>query len=46
VVSAAGTTFRTTIDEIERNVRDAGFTPRRRKQDYSLVEPATAAAAA
>ena len=37
VVSAAGTTFRTTIAEIERNVSDAGFTPRRRRQDYSLV---------
>jgi cyclic dehypoxanthinyl futalosine synthase len=37
VVSAAGTTFRTTISEIERNVSDAGFTPRRRRQDYSLV---------
>jgi len=38
VVSAAGTTHRTTIAEMERVIRDAGFTPRRRRQDYSLVE--------
>jgi cyclic dehypoxanthinyl futalosine synthase len=42
VVSAAGTTYRTTLDEIERNIQDAGFTPRRRRQDYTLLpeEPA------
>ena len=28
VVSAANTTHRTTIEEIERIIRDAGFTPR------------------
>jgi cyclic dehypoxanthinyl futalosine synthase len=42
VVSAANTTFRTTTDEMERLIRDAGFTPARRRQDYSilhLVEP-------
>ncbi len=38
VVSAAGTTFRTTVSEIERNIADAGYTPRRRRQDYSLIE--------
>ena len=38
VVSAAGTTFRTTVGEIERNITDAGFEPRRRRQDYSLIE--------
>lgn len=37
VVSAAGTTYRTTIDEIERIVRDAGYAPRRRRQDYSII---------
>jgi cyclic dehypoxanthinyl futalosine synthase len=37
VVSAAGTTHRTTVDEIERLIRDAGFEPRRRRQDYSLL---------
>ncbi|HRX19220.1 MAG TPA: cyclic dehypoxanthinyl futalosine synthase [Gemmatimonadales bacterium] len=44
VVSAAGTTHRATIGEMERAIRDAGFTPHRRRQDYSLLEPATAAA--
>ena len=28
VVSAANTTHRTTIEEMERLIRDAGFTPR------------------
>lgn len=45
VVSAAGTTHRGTIDEMERVIRDAGFEPRRRRQDYSMVD-ATAAAVA
>jgi cyclic dehypoxanthinyl futalosine synthase len=44
VVSAAGTTYRTTLTEIERNIRDAGFAPRRRRQDYSLL-PVTVGAA-
>ncbi len=45
VVSAAGTTYRTTVPEIERIIRDAGFVPRRRRQDYSVIdEPATVAA--
>jgi cyclic dehypoxanthinyl futalosine synthase len=43
VVSAAGTTYRTTLDEIERLIRDAGYQPRRRRQDYSVIqEPAAA----
>ncbi len=46
VVSAAGTTYRATIAEMERSIRDAGFTPRRRRQDYSLLEEPLAAAAA
>jgi cyclic dehypoxanthinyl futalosine synthase len=37
VVSAANTTFRTTTDELERLIRDAGFTPARRRQDYSII---------
>ncbi len=48
VVSAANTTFRTTTDEMERLIRDAGFQPARRRQDYSilhLVEPKTPAPA-
>jgi cyclic dehypoxanthinyl futalosine synthase len=45
VVSAAGTTHRATIAEMERCIRDAGYEVRRRRQDYSFIdEPATAAA--
>jgi cyclic dehypoxanthinyl futalosine synthase len=44
VVSAANTTHRTTVDEMERLIRDAGFTPARRRQDYSLIARAHAAA--
>ncbi len=45
VVSAAGTTYRTTLAEIERIIKDAGLTPTRRRQDYSIIEePATVAA--
>ncbi|HEX6252410.1 MAG TPA: cyclic dehypoxanthinyl futalosine synthase [Gemmatimonadaceae bacterium] len=44
VVSAANTTHRTSIEEMESLIRDAGFTPRRRRQDYSIIEePAHAA---
>jgi cyclic dehypoxanthinyl futalosine synthase len=43
VVSAAGTTHRTTVDEIERLIRDAGFEPVRRRQDYSLIRSPAAA---
>jgi cyclic dehypoxanthinyl futalosine synthase len=43
VVSAAGTTYRTTLAEIDRIIRDAGFEPRRRLQDYSLIPDAAAA---
>jgi cyclic dehypoxanthinyl futalosine synthase len=39
VVSAANTTNRTSTDEMERLIRDAGFTPARRKQDYTLLDP-------
>ena len=45
VVSSAGTTYRATIAEMERCIRDAGYEPRRRRQDYSYIdEPAEAAA--
>ena len=43
VVSAANTTYHTTTDEMERLIRDAGFEPRRRRQNYQLIESATAA---
>ena len=37
VVSAAGTTHRATIAEMERAIHDAGYTPLRRRQDYSIM---------
>jgi cyclic dehypoxanthinyl futalosine synthase len=47
VVSAANTTHRTSIAEMERLIRDAGFTPARRRQDYSIIaQPAATTAAA
>jgi cyclic dehypoxanthinyl futalosine synthase len=45
VVSAAGTTHRATIAEMERAIRDAGLEPRRRRQDYSLLDHEATAAA-
>ena len=47
VVSAANTTFRTTTEEIERLIADAGFIAARRTQDYRVIpidapEPAAA----
>ncbi|MBK6495332.1 MAG: dehypoxanthine futalosine cyclase [Gemmatimonadetes bacterium] len=45
VVSAAGTTYRATIEEMERAIRDAGMHPARRRQDYSLIESPLAAVA-
>jgi cyclic dehypoxanthinyl futalosine synthase len=43
VVSAAGTTHRTTLAEIDRIIRDAGYQPRRRRQDYTVLEEVAAA---
>lgn len=40
VVSAAGTTYRMTLDEMQRLIGDAGYDPRKRRQDYSLLEDA------
>ena len=45
VVSAANTTHRTSIEEMERLIRDAGFMPARRRQDYSIIAPMAEAAA-
>jgi cyclic dehypoxanthinyl futalosine synthase len=46
VVSAANTTHRTTTEEIERLIRDAGFSVARRRQDYTILPiEATGAAA-
>jgi cyclic dehypoxanthinyl futalosine synthase len=44
VVSAAGTTHRTTLGEIDRIIRDAGYQPRKRRQDYSVIEERVVAA--
>jgi cyclic dehypoxanthinyl futalosine synthase len=44
VVSAANTTHRMTIAEMERLISDAGFLPARRRQDYSIFQPAHVAA--
>ncbi len=40
VVSAAGTAVRTTLDEMQRLIHDAGYEPRKRRQDYSLLPEA------
>ncbi|GAB7023617.1 cyclic dehypoxanthinyl futalosine synthase [Salidesulfovibrio brasiliensis] len=40
VVKAAGVAFRLSRQEIHRLVSDAGFTPRQRTMDYSLLENA------
>jgi len=38
VVAAAGTGFRTTLEEIRRAIRAAGYVPRRRNVFYELVD--------
>src|SRR5215472_3287842 len=40
VVSAAGTTWRMTLSEMQRLIADAGYAPRKRRQDYSLMPEA------
>jgi cyclic dehypoxanthinyl futalosine synthase len=40
VVSAAGTTYRMTVEEMRRLIADAGYTPMRRRQDYTVLEDA------
>ncbi|MEP6991014.1 MAG: CofH family radical SAM protein, partial [bacterium] len=45
VVSAANTTHRTSIAEMERLIHDAGFRSARRRQDYSIIAPVSVAAA-
>jgi cyclic dehypoxanthinyl futalosine synthase len=37
VVSSAGTTHQTTIDEMQRCIAEAGFVPAQRMQDYSII---------
>ena len=43
VVSAANTTHHTSIEEMEQLIRNAGFEPARRRQDYSIIRPAAVA---
>ena len=40
VVSAAGTRFQVQIEQIERNIKEAGYEPRRRNTRYELIPPA------
>src|SRR5579864_7204992 len=40
VVSAAGTTYRTNLSEMQRLIADAGFAPKKRRQDYTILEDA------
>jgi cyclic dehypoxanthinyl futalosine synthase len=42
VVSAAGTTFKMDSEEVERHIRDAGFTPSRRNMRYDRLAGPTA----
>jgi cyclic dehypoxanthinyl futalosine synthase len=42
VVSAAGTTFKMDSDEVERHIREAGFTPSRRNMRYDRLGGAAA----
>ncbi len=46
VVSAAGTTFRMTIADVERSIRAAGFTPVRRNMSYDHLPGARSAGGA
>jgi cyclic dehypoxanthinyl futalosine synthase len=43
VVSAANTTHRTSIHEMEHLIRDAGFIAARRRQDYSIIRESASA---
>jgi len=38
VVSAAGTTWRMTLPEMQRLIADAGYIPKQRRQDYSVID--------
>jgi len=40
VVSAAGTTTAPRWSEMQRLIADAGYTPKKRKQDYTILEDA------
>ncbi len=38
VVAAAGVSHRLSVEEIEKIIRDAGYEPKQRRMDYSLLE--------
>jgi cyclic dehypoxanthinyl futalosine synthase len=38
VVSSAGTSFRLTLEEMRRLIREAGFEPRQRNNSYALID--------
>ncbi len=38
VVSSAGTSFRLSLEEMRRLIREAGYEPRQRTNDYQLIE--------
>jgi cyclic dehypoxanthinyl futalosine synthase len=38
VVSSAGTSFRLTLEEMRRLIREAGFEPRQRNNAYALID--------
>lgn len=40
VVSAAGTTHRTSLAEMQRLIADAGYVPKKRRQDYTILPDA------
>ena len=40
VVSAAGTTYCMTLEEMRRMIADAGYEPKQRRQDYTVLEDA------
>src|SRR5437762_7187427 len=40
VVSAAGTTWRMSLPEMRRLIADAGYVPRQRRQDYTVIDEA------
>lgn len=44
VVSAAGTTHRATVAEMERAIVDAGYVAKRRRQDYTVLDDSLVAA--
>jgi cyclic dehypoxanthinyl futalosine synthase len=38
VVAASGVRFRMSREDIDKHIREAGFAPRQRRMDYTLLE--------